>query len=121
MIKLLQRLFISFIARYIPSKGKRMLFILICYCIWSKNNDEKIIRDQMIEINNRLNLSKDSDALSFAIGLRNILLTMDDIQPMVKDNDKDDLVNKMPDWLKYNSPERMKSDLYTIYKYTHAV
>lgn len=117
-MKWLQRFIISFVAKYIPRKGKRMLFILICYCIWSKHEDERVIRDHLIEINNKLRLSNDSDALSFAIGLRDILLNMDDIKPL-KEIDKNEIQStiskKMPDWIKYDSLERINQDLQMVF------
>lgn len=118
-MKWLHRLIISFIGKYIPRKGKRMLFILICYCIWTKHKDERVIRDQMIEINNKLRLSNDSEALNFAIGLRSILLNMDDIKPLQEIDPKDipsTISKKMPDWIKYDSLESINRDLQMVFK-----
>ena len=119
MKRWLHKFVIGIIARYLPCRGKRVFYILLCYLAWSKSSDVNRIRNEMIEINNRLKLCDNNDALNFAIEIRNVLLTMEEFKPL-RESDHNDLrveaVSIIPEWLEYDSKDNILRDLETVFK-----
>ena len=126
MRRWLQNLVMAFIARYLPSKGKRIFYILMCYLAWSRSTDANQIRNELTEINNRLNLCGNNDALNFVIELRDILMGMDDFKPLRDSNHNDlraDPISHIPEWLRYDNNETILKDLVIVFKprYVHTL
>lgn len=123
MMKWLRRKFIALLGRYLPNRGKRIIYILLCYLIWSRNEDEKTIRNEFIEINNRLHLVNDNSALEFAIVLKDVLFKLDEfnrlknipIDEPVESVEKH-LILSVPRWLTYDTIEGIKQDLRYVFK-----
>lgn len=116
---------VNFIAHFIPKRGKRIIYIVLCYLIWSQNEDKQKIKHELIEINNKLNIVGDEHAINFVIELRELLLEADEIrtlkiQPQSKLNTY--AVNLIPSWLIYGDKNTVKNDLSEVFKarYVHA-
>lgn len=124
MGKWLKSLIVNFIARLLPKRGKRIIFVVMCYLIWSSTTDKDQIRYEIIEINNKLNLCRDEEALRFAIELKDILFSLDDFKCATTLPTKDlktKLIGSMPDWLKYDNESNIESELQTVFniRYRH--
>lgn len=115
----LKRIVIEFIARCIPKHGKRIIYITLCYLIWSNQQDEDTIINQMMEINNRLKLTKNQEALRFAIELRDVLLSADDfryVKELSPEKMQSQMIRYMPSWLKYDTDQHIEGELRNIWK-----
>lgn len=115
----LKRLLIEFIARCIPKHGKRIIFITLCYLIWSNQHDEETIINQMMEINHRLKLSNNQDALKFVIELRNLLLSAEDfkqVRELSPEMVQSQVVKCMPTWLKYDNDRKIEVELRKVWQ-----
>lgn len=115
----LRRTIVDIIARCIPRRGKRIIYITLCYLIWSGSQEDDRILAEMIEINNKLHLSADDGPLRFAIELRNILLDVDDfryLQTLPREKMEHNMVSYMPQWLKYDNDGEIINDLAKVLK-----
>lgn len=128
MIEYIKQKLIRFITYYLPRHGKRMLYIVTCYLAWSKTKDEQRIRHDLIEINNRLKLSKDEHALRFAIELRHILSEVDEIQSLMSEPVETlkpkSIIERIPEWLRYElDNNRVTNELSYVFKprYQHGL
>lgn len=125
MKKWLSRVLVNFIAHFIPKRGKRIIYIVVCYLIWSQNQDKQTIRHELIEINNKLNIAADEHAINFVVELRDLLLEIDEFkalksQPQSKINTY--AVNLMPSWVTYGDKAEVTRDLSEVFtsRYSHA-
>lgn len=115
----LKRLIIEFIARCIPKHGKRIIYITLCYLIWSNQQDEDTIVNEMMEINNKLHLSKNDGPLRFVLELRELLLTADDfryVRELPRDKMRASIIRYMPSWLKYDTDNKITEELSKVCK-----
>ena len=64
MISYVKERLLRFITHYLPKRGRRILFVVTCYLTWSKVKDEQRMKHDIIEINNKLHLSKDEQRCS---------------------------------------------------------
>lgn len=125
MKKWLSRLLVNFIAHLMPKRGKRIIYIVMCYLIWSQNEDKQKIRHELIEINNKLNIATDEHAINFVIELRGLLLETDEFKTL-KSQPPSKIsayaVNRMPSWLNYGDKDEVVQDLSTVFdtRYCHA-
>lgn len=119
MMKSLQRFLISFIAKYLPSKGKRAIYILMCYLIWARSKDELTIRNELHDINRRLQLINNEDALNFVIQIKDFLMDIDDFKHLreIEGNtpNPNEILKHTPKYIKYDSEEAIFSDLQCVF------
>lgn len=118
-MKWLKRAIVIFISRFLPSKGKRLIYIALCYMIWSKNKDQSIIRNELIEINNKLNLVQNTDALDFVVEIQPILLELAELQQaktLPHDEVPDKIYLTLPSWLKYDTVDKIHQDMKQVFK-----
>lgn len=118
-MKWLKRAMVIFISRFLPSKGKRLIYIALCYMIWSKTKDPNIIRNELIEINNKLNIIQNTDALNFVMEIQPLLLELTELNN-AKKLPHDDVPEKIhltiPSWLKYDSIDKIHQDMKQVFK-----
>lgn len=113
----LKRIIIEFIARCIPKHGKRIIYITLCYLIWSNQQDEETIINEMTEINYRLGLSKNDGPLRFVLELRELLLTADDfklVRKLPREKLLTSIIRYMPSWLKYDTDSKITEELSKV-------
>lgn len=119
MIKSLRRFLIALIAKYLPAKGKRAIYILMCYLIWAKSKDELTIRNELHDINRRLQLINNEDALKFVIEIKNVLIDMDDFKYLkeIEDTspDPEEIVKHTPNYFRYNIESVICSELECVF------
>lgn len=109
----------SFLRKVLTTKGKRIMFIVLAYIAWSKSSDDKQMRNELIEINNKLNIAKDEGALLFVISLRSVLLEMRDFQD-IRCSDcseiRENIVKLMPSWLEYSNKDAIMNEMKFVFK-----
>lgn len=113
----LKRFIIEFIARCIPKHGKRIIYITLCYLLWSNQQDKDTIINEMIEINNHLHLSKNDKPLKFVLELRELLLTTDDfkyVRELPREKMRTSIIRYMPSWLKYDTDTNIIKELTEV-------
>lgn len=119
MKKWIQNLLFTFIVRYLPNKGKRMFYILICYLAWSKTKDANVVRNELIEINNAIRMCENTEALNFVIALKDILMDMEDVKNL-NDIDRTTFQNNplryIPMWVRYDDDDNILLDLKHVLK-----
>lgn len=104
----------NFIRRFIPRRGKRLIFITLCYALWSRSKDETRTKHEMIEINNQLGLCHDEEALYFVILLQQVLKRSTEYQDLkqYEGNElKDNMKKKIPSWLHYGNDNEVNKDV----------
>ena len=110
---------VNLITTHLPKRGRRILYLLLCYVLWSRQTDVRRIREVMLDINNRLNLGYTEQTIRFAIELRNVLLQSDDLKPLTdctQDELKTVAVTKVPSWLRYGPTTQMQEESNAIFK-----
>lgn len=125
-MKWLKRAVVIFISRFLPSKGKRLIYITLCYMVWSKNKDPNTIRNELIEINNKLNIIKNTEALNFVIDIQPILLGLTELQEtnsLHHDEVPNQIHRTIPTWLRYDSIDKIHQDMKQVFKerYCHSI
>lgn len=119
MNKWILRNLVLFIKNCLPSKGKRMICLVMCYILWSKTKDDKTLRNECIEINNRLHFSDSNRAILFTIDLCQILKNLAVFKRLSNINQqtlKEALPRAVPFWLRYDTRETISEEIGCILK-----
>jgi hypothetical protein len=121
MISYVKERLLRFITHYLPKRGRRILFVVTCYLTWSKVKDEQRMKHDIIEINNKLHLSKDEQALQFALEIRHILFQLKDFKSLLslkgEDLNPKAIVSNIPAWMRYDENiKRVYDELSCVFK-----
>ena len=113
MISYVKERLLRFITHYLPKRGRRILFVVV--------KDEQRMKHDIIEINNKLHLSKDEQALQFALEIRHILFQLKDFKSLLslkgEDLNPKAIVNNIPAWMRYDeNTKRVYDELSCVFK-----
>lgn len=124
MIKHLHCKVFTTLLKWLPAKGKRIIFILMSYLIWSKSQDQEDIIKGIQDLNYHFRLTKNQDVLHFVITLKEVLSSLDEFKPLreIEENKPvlDKVFKSMPDYLKYDDERSMREELSYIYSYSRS-
>lgn len=124
MIKHLHCKVFTTLLKWLPAKGKRIIFILMSYLIWSKLQNQEDIIKGIQDLNYHFGLTKNQDVLHFVITLKEVLSGLDEFKPLreIEENKPvlDKVFKSIPEYLKYDDERAMKEELSYIYSYSRS-
>lgn len=124
MIKHLHCKVFTTLLKWLPAKGKRIIFILMSYLIWSKLQNQEDIIKGIQDLNCHFGLTKNQDVLHFVITLKEVLSGLDEFKPLreIEENKPvlDKVFKSIPEYLKYDDERAMKEELSYIYSYSRS-
>lgn len=125
MIKRLQCKVFTTLLKWLPAKGKRIIFILMSYLIWSRTKNQEDILKSIQDLNYHFGLTQNQDVLHFVITLKEVLSDLDEFKPL-KEIEEDEptldkVFNSIPEYLKYDDERTMRKELLYIYSFSQSV